>query len=231
MIYISYGVPKSASTFLYQLTEEILRFAGYELASLSKGVKGQNSPENYVDPINGAALDAIQAEIMHRSVVIKTHGAPDRRIFDAMQENEVFANAIIRDPREIALALVDHGQRSRNAGIRDFSEFYKPTDTISLINDQIKRFNHWSLSRNLLRITYDELCFDSLLVVDKIARQLDVVIDGTAVLGRFANRSVIRHFNKGVRGRYLELSSEDNEIFISTFSSFYRDGRFFVPSR
>ena len=77
MIYISFGVPKSASTFTYIVTETVLRVAGDSPVALSETAKGGKSRFNYISEISWSAIERVMSEIGDQSVVIKTHGAPD----------------------------------------------------------------------------------------------------------------------------------------------------------
>ena len=52
MIYICFGMTKSASTFLYQLTEETFRAAGRRPARLGPPLRPLRSVENYFDTID-----------------------------------------------------------------------------------------------------------------------------------------------------------------------------------
>ena len=137
MIYISYGVPKSASTFTYVVTEQVLKTAGYELATVSDAAKGRKSRLNYIDPIAWHTIENVAAEIGVQSAIIKTHGAPDKCLLEAVERRGVFASAVIRDPRDIALSLLDHARRSRELGGGDFAELETVADTFSVIDEQI----------------------------------------------------------------------------------------------
>lgn len=221
MIYISYGITKSATTFVYELTQEIFRAAGRSPKVLSTKLRGF-SPENYVDPITGEAIDAIRNEISEADVVVKTHGAPDARLLHTLETGKVLASAVIRDPREIALAMVDHGQRSRATGAVDLAEFGQPLDTINSIRTQFQRLQKWTESKAVLVLTYNEVCFETEKTIDRIARQIGVEIDQTSVLRAFENKSIIRQFNKGIRGRYKEMDDDLQAVFLNEFAEVYR---------
>lgn len=223
MIYISYGVPKSASTFTYVVTEHVLRTAGLAPVELSEAAKGNKSRLNYVDPINGAALDRIRAELGDRSAVIKTHGAPDRHVLDAVEHGDVFASAVIRDPREIALSLLDHGRRSRNLGVGDFADFMTPTDTFSALDDQFARLSRWLQSGKVLLLTYDEIAFDTEFAVQRIIDQLGLPVAAAAVLSALPDRDKVEQFNKGVSQRFAsEMSVETQRLFLDRYADLYR---------
>jgi hypothetical protein len=224
MIYISYGMTKSASTFLWLLTRETLRACGHDVIRLSASTKGgRNSPEDYVDPCDFAALRRVAAEVEDRSVVIKTHGPPGPGVFEAVEAGDVLANAILRDPREIALSLADHGTRSRETGIPDFAEFKSPEDAFGTLDTQFMILRAWTRSRRVLTVTYDDLCFDTPRVIERLGDQIGETVDLDLVLSRLGDRTGIRHFNKGVRERYREdMDPLMQQRFLERYAEIYR---------
>jgi hypothetical protein len=217
IFYISYGVTKSASTFAYQLTEEIIRNAGHQPAKLS-------TYQNYIDPIDGAAAEAVGIEAGGSSVVIKTHGAPDRKILESVGSRAIFASVILRDPRDIALSMLDHGVRCRRTNTRGFADLYSLDDVFANLDDQFDRLKIWTSCANVLLLTYDEICFGTETVVEKIARQLNVTVNARDILRRFRRKSAIGNFNKGIKDRHkYEMSWEDQARIIERYRNIYRD--------
>jgi hypothetical protein len=228
MIYISYGVTKSASTFIYQLVEEIFRMSGRQPAKLSTTLKGRPHVENYVEPISGEILDRVRKEVRGQDVVIKTHGAPDNVILAQVASGHVLASAIIRDPREIALSMVDHGERARALGVKDFTDFTEPRLAIENLKRQIERFNRWTSCKAVLVFAYDQISFETTKAVQILAAQIGVDVNPEVVIAPFAaKKSKIGQFNKGQRNRYLELPLEDQRAFETAFPQLYKNGRFF----
>lgn len=223
MIYVSYGMPKSASTFTYVVTEAVLKAAGLRVASLSDAAKGGKSRLNYVDPINAAAVARARAEIGAGSVVIKTHGAPDKPLLDAIDRGEVFASAVIRDPREIALSLLDHAQRSRRLGIGDFAEFETIADTFRMLDEQVARLTRWMESSHVLLLIYDEIAFDTEFAIQRIVDQVGLPVTAAQVLAALPEKAKVEQFNKGVPKRYAtEMPEEMQTAFLDRYREFYR---------
>jgi hypothetical protein len=123
MIYICYGIPKSASTFLYQLTEEVFRAAGRKPARLGPPLRPRMSVENYFGSIDPTLLQDISGQAAGRDVVLKTHALPHPEVGRLITAGSVLASASIRDPREIALSILDHGRRSHRWGLSIFPIF------------------------------------------------------------------------------------------------------------
>ena len=224
MIYISYGVPKSASTFTYIVTQTVLQVAGYPTVQLPEQVKGVKSRLNYVAAMSWGAIERVRAAIGEKSVVIKTHGAPDKRVMEAVARGEIYASAVIRDPREIALSLLDHASRSRSLGIPDFAEFESLADTFKALDDQFgRRLGLWMQSDNVLLLTYDEIAFDTESAVRRIIKQLRVSVDPAAVMSALPERADVEQFNKGAKKRYeTEMPEEAQAMFLERYADVYR---------
>jgi len=143
-IYFSYGMTKSASSFVYQLEEQIFKLSEYNLVKIPFGIRGNKAPENYVEPITDEKIREILDWLPANAVtVIKTHGAPSTLACELVNQGKAFASATYRDPRDIAVSLADHGSRSREKGIADFANFIHPFDALQEIKNQLKRLNPW----------------------------------------------------------------------------------------
>jgi hypothetical protein len=226
MIYLSYGVPKSASTFTYVVTEHVLKVAGHPSAKLSETAKGRKSRLNYIDPVTWPALQRVAAEIGDAWTVIKTHGAPDDDMLAAIDRGEVLASAVVRDPREIALSLIDHAQRSRALGIRDFADVTTFDAAMLALDDQINRLKKWMRSDRVLLLTYDEICFDTPSAVRRIIQQLGkhlgIEVDLETVLATLPDRDQVEQFNKGTERRYeTEMPLDAQKKFLARYSEVY----------
>ena len=224
MIYISYGVPKSASTFTYVVTEQVLKTAGYELATVSDAAKGRKSRLNYIDPIAWHTIENVAAEIGVQSAIIKTHGAPDKCLLEAVERRGVFASAVIRDPRDIALSLLDHARRSRELGGGDFAELETVADTFSVIDEQIDRLQRWMQCRKVLLLTYDEISFNTEMAIRRIIAQLGLSVSAASVISALPPRARIEQFNKGIGMRHeLEMPAATQQIFLDRYEEVYRN--------
>jgi SAM-dependent methyltransferase len=222
MIYLSYGVPKSASTFTYVVTEHVLKVAGHPSVKLSEAAKGRKSRLNYIDPVTWPALQRVAGEISNAWTVIKTHGAPDDDILAAINRGDVFASAVVRDPREIALSLIDHAQRSRALGIRDFADITTFDAAMVALDDQINRLKKWMRSDRVLLLNYDEICFDTPSAVRRIIQQLGLKVDPESVLATLPDRDQVEQFNKGTERRYeTEMPLDAQKKFLARYSEVY----------
>jgi hypothetical protein len=221
VIYICYGITKSASTFLYQLTEETFRAAGRPVVRLGQPFRKIDSVENYFNFIDTALLEEIEAHTQGRDVVLKTHGTPPSELAAFVAAGRVMASASIRDPREIALSMIDHGERSREWKQVRFSEFAQASDTLSALDIQIGVFESWQAIAGLQVFKYNDICFDSAAVVAAIAAQIGATVDPERVLGKFKSKTRIGQFSKGQALRYTEMSAEQQQVFRDRYAALY----------
>jgi hypothetical protein len=230
MIYICYGVTKSASTFLYQLTEETFRSGGRRVAHLGPPFRPRLSVDNYIERIDLDFLARLKTELRpDEDVVLKTHGLLYPEMRDLVQAGAVLANASIRDPREIALSMVDHGVRSRHVRQKAFSEHHDVRDTLATLDDQFERFRVWSSASRVQVFTFNQICFSTAEVVDRLAKQIGVEVDASAVATKFGDRTRIGQFSKGVAFRYREMSPDDDRLFLERYADLYASIAFETP--
>jgi hypothetical protein len=222
-IYISYGITKSASTFAWQLIKRIAIAGGIPVGTLTAKSKGRNSPEDYIESISEETIRAIQSDVGDLPVVIKTHGPATPAAVRLVTDGKAQTFASYRDLRDVALSLLDHAERSRRMGIRDFAEFHELSDTMGSIGVQVRRFDDWVKSCAPVLIPFDDICFDTPIAIQKISNVLGVAIDVGSILAEFSpDRARIGQFNLGIPRRFAqEMSAADSELFLDQFRCFY----------
>ncbi len=221
-IYFSYGMTKSASSFVYQLQEEIIRSSSYTFVKIPASICGRSGNENYLENITDETIKLILEWLPENCVtVIKTHNAPSLLALELISEGKAFASITYRDPRDIAISLLDHGKRSREKGISDFAEFYHPLDTIDMIKNQIEtRFSLWEENKKSLLLNFDLIKNNPKLVVEKIIKQIEVSnVEANKICEKFDNKSNVIHYNVGKNKRFLDLMTAAE---IKTFDSIFK---------
>jgi hypothetical protein len=230
MIQICFGMTKSASTFLYQLTEETFRAAGRKPARLGPPLRPRWSVENYFDDIDPPLLDAVAEAAGARDVVLKTHQGLHPEIARRIEAGSLLASASIRDPREIALAMVDHGRRSRRWGHSEFAECRTVFDALPSLDNQIANLSRWAALEKLEIFRYNEICFDGAAVVQRIAAQIGVSVKPAEVLAPFGGKGLIGQYNKGAALRYREMPEDQQRAFLDRYAKLYREHSFDTPA-
>ncbi len=219
MIYICYGITKSASTFLYQLTEELFSAAGYTVCRIRRPKRGDR--ENYYDQITAPLIDKIERRAKGRAVVLKTHGRLDPAVARYIEDGRVKACATYRDPREIAMSMADNGARSRELGILPFSEIVKPEDALPSIDLQIAYLAEWLAVPGVETFSYNEVCFSTCNALRRIRDQIGVTVDDDISTIPFRNRMLIGQFNVGKPLRYRDMDEATQAVFLERYQSFY----------
>lgn len=213
-IYFSYGMTKSASSFVYQLEEQVFKLSKYDLVKVPPEIRGNKAQENYVEPITDKKVQEILDWLPDNAVtVIKTHGAPSKLACDLVNEGKAFASATFRDPRDIAVSLADHGARSREKGIADFANFFRPIDALPELKNQLNRLNPWLSLSGCQAFPYDVIRTKPEDVVSAVVEQVGLAgIQVQNVLSPFQDRTKIIHYNVGSAGRYKEFMTEEEAL-------------------
>ncbi len=231
MIYICFGMMKSASTFLYQLVEETFRVAGRRPVRLGPPLRFHWSVENYVDDVDPHLLEAISRSVGPRDVVLKTHQGLHPEVAQRISEGSLLASVSIRDPREIALAMVDHGRRSRILRRQaEFTECRTVLDALPSLDNQIANLSEWSTLQGVEIFRYNEICFDTAAVVARVAAQIGVAVNPIPVLTRYRNQARIGQFSKGAALRYREMPPEEQAVFLGRYTKLYETFSFGTAS-
>ena len=93
-----------------------------------------------------------------------------------------------------------------------------------------KTSGRWSALAKLELFLYNEICFDTLAVATRLARQIGVAADPGKVLAPFRTRGLIGQFNKGAALRYQEMPAEQQTAFLDRYAELYRAFRFDTPA-
>lgn len=203
LIYFSYGMTKYGTTLAFHLASEALEQAGYKQHRLPAHLIGANKKLNFgqhFSETQAAELwEAVQT--IGQPIVIKTHTRPDPAVVRMIQNGQAIAHACYRDPRDMALSMLDHGIRARANGNPAFAEIETLEDAKSGIRNQCDSLTAWLRLPNVMPLDFEDIAFDMKTTAQHILDQLK--IDGNAeeivnkVLdGRFTQ------FNKGTSKRY-----------------------------
>lgn len=219
MIYLCYGVTKSASTFLYQLTEEILLASGQTVCRIRQPVR--TKLENYYDFITLPFIERVEHAAHGRAVVLKTHGQITPEVAALIASGRIKASASIRDPREMALSMADNGARARKLGMLPFSEIVSPSDALPSIDMQLDLFAQWAAVPLVDVFTYNEVCFATEVTVTRLCQQLGVEVNVERVLQPFQSGRLIGQINRAVPRRYREMDAALQTLFLQRYDGFY----------
>jgi hypothetical protein len=179
------------------------------------------SVTNYFDHIDAALITRIEQVAEGRDVVLKTHQLPCADVLAMIARGDLLASATLRDPREIALSMMDHGDRSRRWHIPEFSECAQVEDCLPSIDHQVATLQALCDVPGVEPIAYAAICFDMEAAIARLARQIGVTVDPEAVAEIFADKRMIGQFNKGLPDRFDEMAPDESSAFLARYADFY----------
>lgn len=221
-IVFSYGLTKSGSTLAYQLALVALERAGHPQPALCLQGVTVSRKINAIEHIDGDAARRMQAAVAAHGhpMVFKTHTRPDPAVC-RMVGDGALVHAVVRDPRDIALSMVDHGQRARANGKPAFSEIHDLDDAIRGIENQMETLAQWLALPGVRVLRYDRLAFDTPAAAAEILGHLGIDGDPHAIADEVLSTRFIQ-FNAGRRDRHLtEMSDTDSARIRARFAPFY----------
>jgi hypothetical protein len=222
LIYISYGMTKSGSTLAFELTRALMEQNGFRQKRLSQEAVPSEAKINFVHRLSEAQLEAIEREAraLGSPIVLKTHVGPTRAAEAWLRAGRIQGHCVFRDPREIALSMLDHGRRARASGDRAFADIETLDDALMGIRRHVSRFVRWAQLPGIIPLYYDDVAFASQDVVRRLSAQTGLAAD-PAKVERIAKHEQFTQYNKGVPGRAKEMSPEDSARVTGQFPDFY----------
>ena len=116
--YLSFGTPKSGSTLAFQLTKTMLEMAGIPQPRIANDAIKSVGGVNYVDRLDGSAYDDLHQAVGAQAhlIAIKTHSRLFPRIEKLLASGKLIGHAVCRDPRDMALSMLDAAREGRSWG-------------------------------------------------------------------------------------------------------------------
>jgi hypothetical protein len=214
---------KCGSTLAFELARTGLELAGYPQHPL--GLDGLKDVRiNFAAHLNQTQLDAIWAQVqtIGHPIVIKTHTRPDNCIIDMFKRGNVMAHATYRDPRDMALSMIDHGNRNREQGKSAFIEITDLKSARINIDSQIDSLTQWLVRPNCLPLFFDDLAFDTETTTRQILANLQLEIEPSRVANFVLNRRFTQK-NRGVRRRFRkEMSLIERQSFRRQYAPLFK---------
>ena len=204
MILISYGLPKSASTFVFFTLTNLAEGAGSPIwrrldERMPADRKAAFQPDVDREYIELARDRWPDDELLP----VKTHSTLHAYTAQEIWAGRIKATASFRDPRDSALALLDAGVRDRENGKESFfATLHHMDDAIRVLRKQIGKTMEWLETPNVMPVPF-------MLVAqhpDILARELANFAGTEDALSRIdeaaPKKEDVPEFNKGVLKRY-----------------------------
>ncbi|QHQ34963.1 hypothetical protein [Algicella marina] len=213
---------KCGSTLAFQITHTALMEAGCPQPAIPfPGESGRRV--NFIPQMSEGRESAIRAALSETGnpIVIKTHGRPTPRMVNWIESGEGRGHAIFRDPRDMALSMLDHGRTARERNRPAFAEIHTLEDACKGIANQLDSLTAWLQLPGIAALQYDTLAFQTETAAQHILEQLGLGGNPRRIARRVL-RSGKTLMNKGIASRYkTEMSPEISAAFLSRFRPFY----------
>lgn len=223
-IIFSYGMTKCGSTLAFELARTGLELAGYPQPHLGvSGLKG-DAKINFASHLTPCEISKIWDAVksIGHPIIIKTHTRPDPCVIEFFKANRAMAHATYRDPRDMALSMMDHGKRNRAVGKLPFTEITDLGVARTNITSQIDSLTQWLIRPNCLPLYFDDLAFDTDATTRQIMAHLHLEIDPKRVANFVKNRRFTQ-MNKGIRRRFkTEMSLIERQRFRRQYAALFK---------
>lgn len=215
MIILSNSIPKTGSTILASYQEDMIevskRTSGQEVLRSRFG--GRYIPR----PSNSVLANLVKTDLLHGSLVVKCHWPFTTRLDIFCRLFNVRMTFSYRDPRDMILSMIDHGERSRNgqdpAG--SFSDCLTIRDLIPRTVGMMESLKMWKKNKYVLPIRYEDLMSNPVDILEDINSFLGLSIERDALNDIFVQRNKDRasshNFNKGTTERWKTEMNEDEK--------------------
>ena len=211
---------KCGTTLAYHMVSEALSQAGYEQRRLPSHLVGPNKKLNFGQHFTddqGVDLWETVQNIGH-PIVIKTHTRPDPAVVRLIQDGKAIAHACYRDPRDMALSMLDHGARARASDKTAFAEIETLEDAKSGIRNQCDSLTAWLRLPNVMPLSFEDIAFDIHKTVQRILNQIGVSGNPEKIVNKVLDGRFTQ-LNKGIRQRYkTEMTAHDSEKITTEFA-------------
>ncbi len=216
-IVVANGLPKSGSTCIEYTCGAVAEMLnGMPVAEFKSSI-GMPDLESYIETPDEELIVRIETAMSDRDgmIILKSHTLLDAFLSESVTSGRISVVASFRDPRDIALSMLDAGRIERKTGS---SRFFYQFENIEQVIGPIKWYSHnlSVLSRlpNVCLIPFHLIAKDFPFVVGMVTDHLgaghirDQVYED--VSGKIAD---LPEFNKGIADRFVtELSDEDLRI-------------------
>ncbi len=212
MIVISYGMQKSASSFVSSAATHMAESRGFNqidlaarffpeaprnVGGIASAPMGQMRDSGYHE----FSLDEMIEKIAPEEVfILKTHSAPPLEICEPMAAGQIKVLASYRDPRDIAVSMMDHAARSRAKNKREFSHIHDLEHAFEIARGELLKFNRWLAFPDVLALTFKMIRSQPRTTISMIADHLGLETDVEALCCNLLKERP--NFNKGVEHRY-----------------------------
>ena len=217
MIVICYGMQKSASTFTFQIAQDIAQTISDQIRLSS------TLPEKLQHPYVGEGFDDALRTIIalipdNEIYIIKTHHPLTEYVKSLLVENQIKAIVSYRDPYDIVVSLKEAGEKERLAGekIQRFAQIETYNRALNEVLAIIEIAEPWLKSPATFKVPFPKITKETVNVARDMATYLQIPnTNVTEIVELYlSGQKPIWEFNVGLEGRgHQELKlSDDNKV-------------------
>ncbi len=221
MLLISYGMPRSASTFVWQLTYDLINY-NHKQHKLKKHLQEHQRP-NFIYNVNDEIDSIINAIPEDEYYLIKTHGEYNESFRKYEHEGKLKIICTIRNPYDLCVSWMDiHKKEQQDQDKRQgFVEADSLAKVLELVKRDIKTAEKWLAAEDPLVFRYGAIMGDHGQLIKSIVDHIGLeVYLYDKVYDFYQDKSNITEFNKGVKGRGNTLVDQLDPPAIEIFNAF-----------
>jgi len=212
MIYLSYGMPKSASTFCYQIANAMLQGAGHSREKICNKYLPPDYHKAFMPLVNDEILDLVELIPESEILIIKTHTHLNKTIDTLLRTGKIKASVTFRDPRDAAISLIDAGESDRNKNLnREFNEIWTIEDAFDYYKKHQSENQQWLKHPQVLKLSYNLLALNPHQAARRIGDYLHIEAEIDPVITDLLTNpdNKIWEYNVGKIGRYKDFMNQD----------------------
>jgi len=237
MLIICAGMQKSGSAYFYNVINDLLVASGYVDAreikqqhNLANIMKGPNN--NIGRPSLMKLLPLIRVSEHAGTFLIKTHEGPTTGVHLLSKMEKIRIIYSYRDPRDVLLSAIDHGQRLIEHGkTHTFANMVEFDEAARNVLQWLRIWKQYQDMDQALSLKYETMMEHPLATVAQIQKHLSIHVGIESqknILWKYSrdNDEAIRegmHFNKAITYRYkTEMTREEQDSCKNIFGAYLR---------
>ena len=216
MIIISSSIPKSGSTLIYNYQKDLLALAERHNAVAQEKFKKYSNCGFLRGIYVRDFLTIISLTIKYGNIIIKTHSKPSFFIKLLINLGMAKATFCYRDPRDIILSAIDHGERTRKGldPSNACKNMISVKDSLPIVKSWTSNWYKWKEFGKVFFIRYENLMENKLSYLHQMSDYFNLRLKKEQIKEIYLKHEKIKktawNFNKGTTERYkTEMNGSD----------------------
>ncbi len=217
MIIISSSIPKSASTLVYNYQQDLLALASQNNAVAQEEFRILSKCGGFLRRIDFKTfLSIIFITRKYGDIVIKTHSQPTFFMKLLIALGLAKATFCYRDPRDIILSAIDHGERTRKGldPSNACQNMVTIDDSLPIVKSWTSNWYKWKKFGKVFFIRYEDLLDNKVFYLQEMSEYFNLRLKKEQIEEIYLKHEKIKktawNFNKGTTQRYkTEMNYSD----------------------